>query len=139
MIVSIPVSLGYLFDRISILLIKKEQMAHLPEKLVHVEFELNKLEHVLKTTIATYPDDEKLKLSLGFKRIIEKLKLKNERLWYLEDKLRKLEKERRFDGEFVKMARAIYTTNDERNKIISSVDEMLCSDIKDQKLYETYR
>jgi predicted nucleic acid-binding Zn-ribbon protein len=64
-----------------------------------------------------------------------KLKEVNEKLWKIEDDLRKLEKEQRFDEEFIELARNVYIVNDERAKIKKEINELTNSNYKEIKIY----
>jgi hypothetical protein len=48
----------------------------------------------------------------------------NEKLWDVEDKLRVLETEKRFEGEFVELARKVYFTNDERFRLKNEINQI---------------
>ena len=63
------------------------------------------------------------------------LKKINEKLWKTEDKLRKLEREQRFDSEFIELARSVYIINDERAKIKKEINEQTNSTYREIKLY----
>jgi len=117
--ISIPVSVGELFDKISILEIK----AFLTDdEYVHKELEdLNQIK-ILASTQYT------LEYEVQLKKV-------NEKLWKIEDKLRKLEKEQRFDDEFIELARSVYITNDERARIKSKINEITNSPYREIKLY----
>jgi hypothetical protein len=46
-----------------------------------------------------------------------------------------LEKEQRFDGEFIELARSVYITNDERAQIKKEINELTNSNYKEIKIY----
>lgn len=116
--ITIPISVGELIDKITILEIK----AFLTDdEYVHKELkELN----IIKSTITSYI----LPYEVELKKI-------NEKLWKIEDKIRKLEKEQRFDGEFIELARSVYITNDERASIKKQINEETNSILKELKIY----
>jgi hypothetical protein len=64
-----------------------------------------------------------------FSRIVNSL------LWDIENSLRKLEEEYRFDGEFISLARQVYITNDKRADIKRKINEETNSSYKEIKLY----
>jgi hypothetical protein len=66
---------------------------------------------------------------------MNRLREVNKTLWEIEDKLRKLEKEQRFDEEFIELARSVYTTNDERARIKKEINEITNSSFKEVKIY----
>jgi len=116
--IEIPVSVGELIDKITILEIK----AFLTDnEYVHKELEeLNKI----KSTLTQYT----LQYEVELKQV-------NEQLWKIEDKLRKLEEEYRFDDEFISLARQVYITNDKRAEIKRKINEETNSSHREIKLY----
>ena len=117
----VPVSLGELFDKYSILQIKSEQVTD-NEKLELVEKELE----YLKPLVKKYPLDPSYKKSI---RVV------NEKLWDIEDKIREKERKNEFDEEFIELARQVYKTNDERCVIKNKINVILNSDITEIKSY----
>ena len=126
--VKIKVSIGELVDKITILQIKKEMIVD-DSKLKKVENELNHLQSTL-TTISQKND----KLD----QLMNQLKEINTKLWKIEDDIRLLEKEERFDNEFIELARAVYITNDERFEIKNAINFEFSSEIAEVKSYEKY-
>jgi hypothetical protein len=116
--VTIPVSVGELLDKITILEIKS--MFTDDE---YVTKELNDL-NIIRSTITYYTADH-----------MNRLREVNKTLWEIEDKLRKLEKEQRFDEEFIELARSVYATNDERARIKKEINEITNSSFKEVKIY----
>ena len=114
----IPVSVGELIDKITILEIK----AFLTDD-EYVHKELSELNQI-KLIITQYTLDYEVQL----KKI-------NEDLWKIEDKLRKLEKEQKFDDEFIDLARSVYIKNDERAKIKKEINILCNSDYQEIKIY----
>ena len=120
------ISAGELFDKITILEIKKEKISN-KEKLVDVEKELNSL----KDTVGKFIPNQ----SNIFKHIND-LKGINLKLWDIEDGKRAAEKEKKFDDKFIELARNVYKLNDERAKIKLAINIALGSNIKEVKSYE---
>ena len=116
--ITIPVSVGELLDKITILEIKS--------MFTDNEYVIKELEQLnsIKSTLTQYTLEYEIKL-----------KKVNEKLWKIEDRLRKLEKEQKFDEEFIKLARSVYITNDERARIKREINEMCNSVFKEIKLY----
>lgn len=100
--VSIPVSVGELYDKITILSIKREKITEVHKKSM-VEKELHYLQSI---EIPRYPIES----------LVVSLKEVNVRLWEIEDQIRDKEKKNEFDFEFIELARSVYKTNDERSK-----------------------
>ena len=62
----------------------------------------------------------------------------NSSLWDIEDKLRVIEKEKRFEGEFISLARKVYFTNDERFRLKNEINLLTFSEIREVKDYVKY-
>lgn len=118
MIVNIPVSVGELLDKITILQIKAE---HTDNEYVHKE--LRDLSEIAQT-LGVYFDDD-----------IRRLKEVNQELWDIEDKLREHEKLWNFDDEFVDLARMVYFKNDQRASIKKEINTRINSVYSEVKLY----
>jgi hypothetical protein len=114
----IPISVGELLDRITILEIKS--------MFTDDEYVSNELEelNLIKSALTQYT----LEYEIQLKRV-------NEELWKIEDKLRKKEKLQEFDDEFIGLARSVYKINDERAKIKKEVNELYNSEYREVKLY----
>ena len=120
------ISAGELIDKITILEIKKEKISN-KEKLVEVNKELNSLNETLKKSIN---DQSNI---ISFKNDLKNINLK---LWDIEDGKRSAEKNNKFDGKFIELARNVYKFNDERAKIKLAINNALGSNIKEVKSYE---
>ncbi len=128
MIINTPISLGELLDKISILIIKIENI-HDEKKLAIVKKELNLLLKIQDNLSI----DKKI-----LDEYLEKLKKVNSELWIIEDKLRDLERNKIFDNGFIELARSVYFTNDKRSEIKLKINKELGSDIIEVKSYEKY-
>jgi Family of unknown function (DUF6165) len=62
----------------------------------------------------------------------------NEKLWDVEDLIRDKERARKFDQEFIELARAVYVTNDERAAVKRDINTRLGSKIVEEKSYAQY-
>ncbi len=62
----------------------------------------------------------------------------NKSLWEIEDRIRAKEAERSFDVEFIELARSVYKTNDERAMIKRRINELLGSELIEEKRYTVY-
>ena len=127
MIISTPVSLGELVDKISILHIKNinikddEKLKLIREELELLNQTLNK--HIKKNDIQNYLDS-----------LIEI----NSRLWVIEDDIRDCERNKKFDQTFIDLARSVYFTNDKRSEIKLEINKKFGSKIIEVKSYEEY-
>ena len=120
------ISAGELFDKITILEIKKEKISK-KEKLVDIVKELNSLKNTVEKFIPNQSNISKH---------INDLKEINLKLWDIEDGKRAAEKEKKFDDKFIELARNVYKLNDERAKIKLAINTALGSNIKEVKSYE---
>jgi len=59
----------------------------------------------------------------------------NRKLWDVEDALRQLESDNRFDTHFVALARSVYKLNDERAALKRAINVDLGSDLIEEKSY----
>ena len=120
------ISAGELFDKITILEIKKTKISN-KEKLINVNKELSSLNETVKKFI---PDQSMISKN------INNLKEINLKLWDIEDSKRAAEKVKKFDKKFIELARNVYKLNDERAKIKLDINTSLGSNIKEVKSYE---
>ncbi len=66
------------------------------------------------------------------------LRLVNEALWDIEDKIRAKEAEKCFDQAFVELARSVYIHNDKRADLKRRINLLMRSSIVDEKQYTPY-
>lgn len=116
--IEIPVSVGELLDKITILQIKSFVSDN-----EYVRKELEDLNRI-KSTLTQYT----LEYEVQLKEV-------NEKLWKIEDKIRQKEKNKEFDEEFIELARSVYIKNDERAEIKRKINEETHSIYKEIKLY----
>ncbi len=128
MILQIPVSAGELIDKITILEIKAERITA-PDKLENVRRELSELQAVINDRVPGSAALDALKVEL--KRI-------NEALWVIEDDIRDCERSGEFGEPFVKLARAVYITNDRRAALKREINQLLGSTLVEEKSYQAY-
>lgn len=124
--IKIPVSVGELVDKITILEIKTKNVNE-AGKSKNIENELSKLNLI-------YADLRNEKLDSHY----EELKTINKKLWNIEDEIRILEKNKKFGTEFIELARSVYITNDKRFDVKSKINSLYDSNIVEEKLYEEY-
>ena len=122
------VSIGELFDKISILEIKQEKIKD-PEKLKYISDEHSILKNQLAKNIK---NDEKLD------KLFQSLKEINSKLWVIEDDKRQCEKEKDFGEKFIKLSRDVHFLNDDRAKIKLDINNHTGSKIKEIKEYTNY-
>ena len=126
--VNIPVSLGELLDKISILEIKNEKILN-ESKLKNIKKELIGLRNVL----------EELNINLSeIDDLYKDLFKINLTLWEIEDSIRVLEKNEDFGKQFIDLARSVYKTNDKRFEIKNEINKLFNSEYVEEKSYEGY-
>jgi len=125
MLVRVPVSVGELLDKISILRIKTQRIAD-AAKVANVQKELDALD----AEVAAMDVDREL--IEGFLKELEEI---NGELWVIEDDIRACEARQDFGEEFIRLARAVYRTNDVRAKIKKRANEATGSELTEEKSY----
>lgn len=116
---TIPISVGELLDKISILQIKSQYIDS-----YHVAKELKYLIEIAKEN------------NVYNQEFLNQLLDVNSKLWIIEDKLRQFEKHCIFDDEFVYNARLVYITNDMRARIKKEINDHTNSDLFEVKVYK---
>ena len=124
----VEVSIGELFDKISILEIKLEKIKD-PEKLKFIVNEHSILKEQLGKNVKS---DEKLN------NLFKSLKEINSKLWLIEDDKRQCEKDKIFKEKFIKLSRDVHFLNDDRAKIKLEINNHTGSKIKEIKEYTNY-
>ena len=127
MIISTPVSLGELIDKISILHIKNINIKD-EEKLKLIREELELLNQTLNKHIKNNDIQNYLDLLIEI----------NSKLWVIEDDIRDCERKKKFDQTFIDLARSVYFTNDKRSEVKLEINKKFGSKIIEVKSYEEY-
>ena len=124
----VPVSVGEVLDKITILQIK---LAHISDaaKRFNIQNELDALLPLVAGDAFTTDQMQAL---------IAELKSVNEALWDIEDDIREKEAAESFDAEFIRLARAVYITNDKRAEIKKQINLATGSALVEEKSYESY-
>ena len=124
----IPISLGELFDKISILEIKLEKIIK-KSALDNLNREYELLLAIFKKGFLNNSEANRLMI---------KLKLINQKLWKIEDRIRDKEKYELFDSEFIDLARNVYRVNDERSRVKREINKTFKSELIEEKSYSDY-
>ena len=124
----VEVSVGELFDKISILEIKKDKVKD-EEKLKYIIDEYNLLKEQMI---------DKVKLNEKLSGLFDALKDINSKLWVIEDDKRLCEKNSDFGEKFIKLSRDIHFLNDKRASIKLEINNQTGSKIKEIKEYTSY-
>ena len=121
----VPVSLGELIDKITILEIKQIHMNGI--KLKNIDKELKLLKNIIQ--------DKNLEIDIN---LINDLKEVNKNLWEIEDNIRLKESNQEFDKEFIELARSVYKENDKRASIKKEINKKYNSELVEEKSYNNY-
>ena len=124
----VEVSVGELFDKISILEIKKDKIKD-EEKLKYIIDEYNLLKEQMV---------DKVILNEKLNGLFDALKDINSKLWIIEDDKRLCEKNSDFGEKFIKLSRDIHFLNDKRASIKLEINNQTGSKIKEIKEYTSY-
>ena len=124
----VEVSVGELFDKISILEIKKKKIKD-TKKLKFINDEYN----VLKDQL-----DKNVKSNEKLEKLFKSLKEINAKLWFIEDDKRLCEKNSDFGDKFINLSREIHFLNDNRSKVKLEINNHTGSKIKEIKEYTNY-
>ena len=127
MIINVPISLGELLDKVSILLIKEKKIND-KKKLELIRNELS----FLKKTLEKYANDNEID------NYLVKLLEINTKMWNIEDSIRDCERKKMFNQDFIDLARSVYITNDKRSEIKNEINKKFGSKIIEIKSYKKY-
>ena len=119
MIISIPVSVGELLDKISILSIKSQYTDN--------HYVSKELQDLIKIAQEHQVYDAPY---------VSQLLSVNRKLWKIEDDLRVLEKSQIFNQDFIELARSVYKTNDQRATIKKEINEKYKSSYQEIKVHK---
>ena len=122
MLIRIPVAVGELFDKITILRIKAARLSDAGQ-LDNVRRELADLEAVAATVPGSVELDD----------LVLRLQIINDGLWDVEDGKRAHEREGRFDADFIALARRVYRENDQRAALKREINRLTGSTLVEEK------
>ena len=126
--ITVPVSVGEVIDKVTILEIKSERIND-EAKLKNVATELEALRPLVSGGV--FDSDELVELTDGLRRV-------NTELWDIEDDIRAEEAAGRFGDRFIELARAVYITNDRRAELKKKINLATGSNLVEEKSYEDY-
>ena len=127
--IEIPVSVGELLDKLSIVEIKRMKIKN-KEKLAYLNLEYELLNEKVKNIRKISEQD--------FDNFYSSLMEINSKLWDIEDEIRALEGKKQFDQDFIDLARNVYITNDMRFEVKSDINKYFGSTILEQKKLKNY-
>jgi len=125
---NIPISWGELFDKKTILQIKLKNLK------TKIALKNVKTEHDQLNTIF----NKNFSKNINAKKLLLDLKKVNQKLWDIEDLIRDKERNKTFDNDFIKLARSVYFTNDDRSRIKRNINETFGSELIEEKSYTDY-
>ncbi len=123
-----PIAPGELLDKLTILQIKSENISD-ATKLKNVHVEQAALQAVADLHI---PDTKELK------SLTSALFTVNKELWNIEDDIRDCERAGDFGNDFIRLARAVYVTNDKRADLKKQINIAMGSTLIEEKSYASY-
>ena len=126
--IKVVLSVGELIDKITILQLKMKFIKN-KKQLNNVSNELETLKPLLRENNLETP-----KINELFAELYEI----NLKLWKIEDKIRKKERQSDFSDEFISLARSVYYTNDKRADIKKKINLISGSELIEEKSYEKY-
>ena len=122
-IIFAPISVGELFDKLTILEIKRDKLKGL--QLKNIKKEITYLEEVFKKNNLLVDN-----------KIFSKLKNINKNLWNIEDQIRIKESKSEFDNDFIKLSRSVYFENDKRASLKKEINIKYNSELIEEKSYK---
>jgi hypothetical protein len=121
----VPVSVGELIDKFTILAIKLREITD-PAKLANVRKEYELLLGVIeKHRLRPLMEDDK----------VHRLTEVNHELWRIEDEIRQCEAKKDFGKRFIALARLVYRTNDERARLKREINVAAGSALFEEKSF----
>ena len=126
----VEVSNGELLDKLSILELKLKNIKD-NKKLINIKNEYGGLSPLCDNLFDNYGNE--------LRSLYAKLSEINAELWKIEDDIRECERNKDFGDEFVRLARAVYFTNDKRSDVKKSINLLTESGFVEEKSYEDYK
>jgi tetratricopeptide (TPR) repeat protein len=122
-LIAMPAAAGELIDKISVAEIKSRRIAD-GDALREARRELALLEESRSAAGLEHPALDGLRAELA---------ALNERLWEVEDEIRRCEKNGDFGERFITLARSVYAANDRRAAVKREINRLFCSPIVEEK------
>lgn len=125
---TVSISWGELIDKLTILEIKAERINQ-QDALQNINREKTLLAQIASSTITG---------NTAVQKLTHDLRLVNQALWEIEDRIRDKELAQEFDKDFIALARSVYITNDQRAAIKRDINKILESTLVEEKSYRNY-
>jgi len=132
--IKIPISIGELVDKLTILEIKKQKISD-PKKLKNIKTEYDELKKFYEEISLNSDVVDNLLELIALKADLFEV---NRSLWVIEDDIREKERIKDFGPEFIRLARDVYHANDIRYSCKNEINILFNSHIKEEKSYESY-
>jgi len=126
----VEVSNGELLDKLSILELKLKNIKD-NKKLINIKNEHGGLSPLCNNLFDNYGNE--------LRSLYANISEINAELWKIEDDIRECERNKDFGDEFVRLARAVYFTNDKRSDVKKSINLLTESGFVEEKSYEDYK
>jgi len=126
--IQVPISIGELLDKITILELKKARIVD----------EVKQFNVTRELAVLVAIADESLRLGDEGLRIVDELRRVNSQLWDVEDNIRACERHQDFGNHFVELARSVYRHNDKRALLKQKLNEITGSKLVEEKSYSGY-
>lgn len=127
-LIYVPISVAELIDRLTILEIKLKKIDD-AEKHIHIQHEYETLLEICK---------EKIGETDQLSNLYQQLQIANERMWEVQEPIRKKILSGQLDQEFVECARNHYYTNDERCHTKYQINILFNSALIEEKNHSNY-
>ena len=131
--ISIPVAVGEVTDKITILELKLRFIKD-KEKTNNIKKELMLLKEIYDKCVESHNNSTQNRI----RALQYNLSEINQQIWKIEDAIRFQEKNVKFDVNFIQLARSIYRNNDRRAKLKRQIKLLTNSEIIEEKSYEEY-
>ena len=126
----VEVSNGELIDKLTILELKLTNITDV-QKLTNIQKEHDELNPLAGQLFDSFGEE--------LKNLYKQLAEINSELWTIEDHIRECERNKDFGSDFIRLARAVYFTNDKRSQIKKSINLLTGSGFVEEKSYEDYQ
>ena len=130
--IKVPVSVGELVDKITILEIKIAKIVD-PVRVGKADYERGLLVEAYRSVVDSF---SKTGLAVGL--VADELREVNLDLWDVEDYLRDLERSKDFGEVFIHLARSVYQLNDKRFALKDKINQLMGSHVQEVKSYSEY-
>lgn len=130
----IEVSNGEILDKYSILEIKLEEIKDESKR----QNVMEEYAHLTPCVVQIHEEANAAGNLEQLEQLYTDLLNVNKTLWNIEDLIRDCEREKRFDQDFIELARSVYYTNDDRAAVKKKINNLTGSTLTEEKSYQEY-